>query len=262
MPIPLLERSDKEMARKIRRKVESIGEVAECKEVTTGFTRKKPSIHFHIVLKGNPTFEETHRICAKVDREVRSQVPNARVIIHSESQDAGPTRELWKLVKRTADSMPGSRGVQNIHIGKTDGSMRVDFNLQVSKPILGQKSNDLDSEITLKLKGEDPRITEVVVHKESVSNVVLAEQSGHGTELRSFIEHVAMRYPELVWLSPPMVRKMSDGFHLVDRVSFSQETSRERADQISIELRDAIRHGIPSITKADIIQEPLPFSEL
>lgn len=262
MPIPLLERSDKEMARKIRRKIESIEEVAECKEVTTGFTRKKPSIHFHVVLRGNPTFEETHRICAQVDREVRSLVPNARVIIHSESQNAGQTTELWKLVKRTADAMPGSRGVQNIHIGKNDGSMRVDFNLQVSKPLPGKKSDDLDSEVTLKLKTEDPRITEVVIHKESVSNVVLAEQLGHGTELRSFIEHVAKRYPELVWLSPPMVRKMNDGLYLVDRVAFAQGTTKERASQIATELGDAIRGGIPSITRADIIQEPLTFGEM
>lgn len=262
MPIPLLERSDKEMAGKIRRKVESIEEVAKCKEVTTGFTRKKPSIHFHIVLKGNPTFEETHRICAKVDREVRSLVPNARVIIHSESENAGETGELWKLVKRTADSLPGSRGVQNIHIGKTNGAMRVDFNLQVSKPLLGKRSSDLDSEMTLKLKREDPRIDEVVIHKESVSNLVLAEQSGHGTELRSFIEHVAKRYPELVWLSPPMVRKMDDGLHLVDRVAFVQGISKERATQITTELGEAIRGGIPSIARADIIQEPLALGEM
>lgn len=262
MPIPLLERSDKEMARKIRRKVESIDEVAECKEVTTGFTRKKPSIHFHIVLKGNPAFEETHRICAKVDREVRNLVPNARVIIHSESQNAGDTRELWKLVKRTADAMPGSRGVQNIHIGRSDGSMRVDFNLQVSKLLLGKMSDDLDSEMTLKLRTENPSIAEVVIHKESVSNVVLAEQSGHGTELRSFIEHVAKRYPELVWLSPPMVRKMNDGFHLVDRVAFSKGTSKERAAQITSELAEAIRGGIPSLAQAEIIQEPAIFGEL
>src|ERR1700758_383825 len=103
MPIPVVERSEREVANKIRRKVRSLAGVAECREVTMGFTRKKPNIHSHVLLRGNPSFEQTHPICSMIDREVRILVPNARVVIHSEPDAAGDTSDIWKIVKRIAD---------------------------------------------------------------------------------------------------------------------------------------------------------------
>jgi divalent metal cation (Fe/Co/Zn/Cd) transporter len=262
MPIPLVERSDRELARRVRRSVESFPEVVDCEEVTVGFTRKKPNIYFHVLLRRNLNFEEIHKVCSKVDREVRSLVPNARVVIHSEPVDLRESKDLWKLVKKVAEGEPGSRGVQNIHLRKIDGTIGVDLTLQVSKQLLRKQGEDFDARVTQKLKSSDPRIAEVIVHKESVPYLVLSEQSGHGTELRSYIEHVAKRFPELEWLSPPTIRRMNDGLHLTDRVAFTPGTSDDRASQIVSELGAAIRKGIPTITRAEIIPEPNVLAEM
>ena len=262
MPIPLVERSDKELARRVKRTVESFPEVVDCEEVTVGFTRKKPNIHFHLLLKGNLSFEETHKVCATVDRSIRWLVPNARVVIHSEPFDLRDTKDLWKLVKKIAEGEPGSRGVQNIHLRKINGSIGVDFTVQVSRQLLRKQSEDFDAHVAQKLKSADSRIVDVVVHKESVPYLVLAEQSGHGSELRSYIEHVAEQFPELEWLSPPVIRRMSDGLHLMDRVAFTPGTSTDRASQIASELGAAIRNGMPTITRAEIIPGPNMLAEM
>jgi hypothetical protein len=262
MPIPLLERSDREMAQKIRRKIQSLQEVADCKEVSVGFTRKKPSIHFHVLLRGNPSFEETHKICSRIDREVRHLVPNARVIIHSEPRGADKTKEVWKIVKRVADGEPGSRGVQNIHLRSMNGNLGVDFSLQVSTLMTGKKADELESRISQKLRAADSRISEVVVHQESVPYLVFSEQWGHGTEMRAYVEHVSKRFPEIVWLGPPIIRRMSDGLYLADRVAFTPGTSADRASQIRLELGAAIKSGYPGIARTEIIEEQGNFGEM
>lgn len=256
LPIPIVERSERETARRIRRRIQSLEDVEDCKEVTLSFTRKKPNIHFHTVLKGNPNFEDTHRICSKLDREVRVMVPNARVVIHSETTGTSDTKDVWKLVKKTADDQPGSRGVQNIHLTKIDGKLGVDFSLEVSTLLTGNQSMDLQTRVAESLKTTDARISDVVIHQESIPYLITSEQSGHGTELKSYVEHIARRFPELSWLGMPAIVSLSDGMHFVDRVAFAPGTSDQRATEIRSELGAAIKNGYPAISRIEIIEMP------
>lgn len=261
MPIPLVERSDKEMARKVRRKVQSLAAVVDCKEVIVGFTRKKPSIHFDVILRGNPGFEDTHKICYGIDRAVRSLVPNARVVIHSESSETQAGKEVWKIVKRIAEGQPGSRGVQNIHLRNIDGKLGADLSLQVAT-VLGRKhAEELQTRIAQELKLDEPRIVDVTVHERSVSYLVFSEQSGQGNELGFYIEHVAKHFPEITWLGPPIIRRMGEQLDLIGRVGFVPSTPDRRVAEIVSEFGTAIRNGYPAITRAEIIEAPGPFGE-
>jgi hypothetical protein len=262
MPIPLLERSDKEMASKIKRKVESLEEVAHCNEVIVGFTRKKPNIHFHVILRGNPNFEETHKICYGIDKTVRSLVPNSRVVIHSESSETKTGKDVWKIVKKIGEAQPGSRGVQNIHLRNVEGNLGVDFNLQVIPAAKGKPAEELRTRIVQELKAAEPRIADVVIHLRSVSYIIFSEQWGHGNELGFYVEHVAKRFPDIVWLGPPIIRRIGDELHLVDRVGFSPGIPDQKVNQITSEFGNAIRNGYPAIARAEIIHQPGPIGEM
>ena len=258
MPIPLVERSDKEMARRIRRRIGSLEEVAECKEVTIGFTRKKPNIHFHVVLNGNPGFEETHIICSRIDREVRDLVANARVVIHSEPTNTRDTAEVWMLVKKMADSEPGSRGVQNIHLKRIEENLGVDLKLQLGDMMTRDNSSEIEQNLLQNLKVADSRISEVVVHRDSVSHLVFSEQWGHGTELASYVDHLAKRFPELVWVGPLTSKRTTDGLHFVQREAFKPGTSTDEISRISSELSAALKNAYPEIARAEILEERVP----
>ena len=255
MPIPVVERSEREVANKIRRRVRAVEGVAECKEVTMGFTRKKPNIHFHVLLKSNPSFEQTHPICSMIDREVRNLVPNARVVIHSESNTIKDTNEVWKVVKRTAEGEPGSRGVQNIHLRDVDGTLGVDFSIQVSTAVSGDKASEFQERIIQNLKAASPRLSEVIIHQQSVSYLVLSEQWGHGTEMMAYLEHISQRFPEITSVGPPAVWRTSDGLHLADRIRFARDTGSDRMTQIKSEFESAIKNGYPAIIRAEIVQD-------
>ncbi|MDG6997083.1 MAG: hypothetical protein JRN52_14270 [Nitrososphaerota archaeon] len=256
MSIPLVEPSEREVIRKIRRRVLTVEEVKECKEVRMAFTRKKPYVYLHVWLKGNPGYEGIHKICSTIEREVRRLIPNARVAIRSEPYEIGTT-QIWSLVKKIVEGEPGSRGAHNIHVQNLKGKVGVDFHLEVSAGLTVKQAHEISTRIEKKIKAEDPNISEVVIHEESVHELVSSERLGHGTEVRWYVEHVVKRFPDLKLVRPPTIRQMADHLHVIIRAAFSPGTSIEKANEITSRLDAAIRDGYPAIARVDITQEPL-----
>jgi divalent metal cation (Fe/Co/Zn/Cd) transporter len=255
-PIPLFERSEKEVADRIRRKVKALRGVEDCKKVSLTFTRKKPRIQLLVTLEGNPSYEETHVICSTIDRQVRHTMPNARLAIGSETSSFKDDDEaVRKIVKRIAEEEPGSRGAQNIHLRGLNGKVGVDFllleaDIQSARKVLSRS----EIEVGQKLKAADSRVSEVVIHRESISEFVLGERSGHGTEARCYIEHVAKHFPSLSMLEPPVIRAIGDQLRVRIRVAPAARISPESANEVASKFGAAIKNGFQAITKVDIIQ--------
>lgn len=97
--------SESYFAHRIRRRIRSIGEVADCAEVSIGYTRKKLSIRLEVRLRGNPTFEGTHGICSAIEGVVRHIVPNSCVDINSQSSGIDGVVLVWKVVKEIGETL-------------------------------------------------------------------------------------------------------------------------------------------------------------
>jgi len=223
------------------------------------FTRKKPHVHVHVLLKGDHGYDGIHKISATIDHEVRKVVPNARVSIRSGPGEAGGEAErIWELVKRIAEDEPGSRGAHNIHIQSLGGKLGVDFHLEVAAGMSVWQAHEVVTRIERKLRAADPKISEVVTHEETVSDLTSNERSGHGTELRWYIEHVATRFPEIKLASPPIIRQLGNHqLHVIIRAAFNPDLSMEKASQIASRLDTAIKQGFPAIVRVDITKEPV-----
>ncbi len=258
MPIPIVEPSAREAARRIRRRVQSLEEVKECVDVRMSFTRKKPHVHVHVLLRDQPDYDGIHKVSAIIDHEVRKIVPNARVSIRSEPGDAGgEVGRIWELVKRLAEDEPGSRGAHNIHVQSIGGKLGVDFHLEVAARMSVAQAREVAARIERRLKAASPTISEVVIHEETVSDLTSNERSGHGAELRWYIEHAAARFPEIRLASPPIIRQIGDRqLHVIIRAVFRPDLSIERAALIASKLEVAIRQGFPAILRVDITEEP------
>jgi divalent metal cation (Fe/Co/Zn/Cd) transporter len=257
MPIPLVEPSEREAVRQIRRRIESIGDVRACKDVRMSFTRKKPYVYIDVWLKGNPGYEGIHRISSYIEAEVRSVVPNARIGIRSEPTGGVEPKNIWALVKKIAEEEPGSRGAHNIHFQDLGGKLGVDFHLEVSSGMTVKQAHELSARIEKKLMEANLGICEVVIHEESVSELISSERSGHGTEIRWYLEHVLLKFPGVRLVHPPTIRQMGEKFHVILRIAFDPGTKIEETSDVSSRLDAAIRGGYPTITRVDIVLEPL-----
>ncbi len=220
---------------------------------------KKPYVRLLVSLDGSPDYEKIHRISSKIDHEVRRIVPNARVSIRSEPE-VGAREEnerVWELVRKIAEDEPGSRGAHNLHLQNLAGKLGVDFHLEVSAGMNVQQAHEVATRIEKKLKAASPNIAEVVIHEETTSDRVSSERSGHGTELRWYIEHVARRFPEVRLARPPVIRRIGDNqLHVIIRAALSPSLSMEMASQVTSRLEAAIRDGYPRIVRVDIVHEP------
>lgn len=259
MPIPIVEPSVRETTRRIRRRVQSLEGVKECVNVGMSFSRKKPHIHVHVLLKGQPDYDGIHKVSATIDHEVRKIVPNARVSIRSEPGDAGgEAGRVWELVRRIAEDEPGSRGAHNIHVQNLGGRLCVDFHLEVAARMSVAQAHEVATDVAKRIKAASPTISEVVIHEETVSDLTSNERSGHGADLRWFIEHTAARFPEIKLASPPIIKRLGNHqLHVIIRAAFSADLGVETAAIIASRLEVAIRQGFPAILRVDITEEPV-----
>lgn len=250
-----MERSEKEVAQIIRRKIESIKDVRGYHELSVRITGKRFYVDMHVLLDNNLRFEEAHKIASRIERDVRSVIPNARVTIHTEP--LGNSREsIWNLVKDIAEEVPGSRGVHNIHIQTIEGKLCVDLHLEVSANMTVKQAHDVSEEVEKKIKAANPKISDITVHMESASDRVSRELTGVETELESYIEHVAERFPEIKRVHGIEVRKVDDSLHMVLRCHFDPNINMKRAHEISNSLEREIKSAYPHIARIDVHEEP------
>jgi hypothetical protein len=253
MPIPLVEVSESHATRKITQRVRRLGEVVEC-DVSMSHTRKKPSLHLHVRLGGNPVYEEEHRICSAIESEVRSVVANARVSIRSEPAGTKDTGEVWRVVQDVAEGQPGSRGVQSIHLRDAAGRLGVDLAVQVSSQMTPSQARDLGTDLERKLREADPRISEVVVHQEPVSVLVGNERSRVGSEVGLYVEDVVRRFREAALVRPPAVRETGGGLHVALQVALALNAGDDRAREVASELADSIKRGNPTVAAVEVVR--------
>ena len=255
MPLPLVERSEKEIAQIIRKRVEAIKDVRGYHQLSVRMTGKRFYVEMHVLLDSNLRFEDAHKIASDIEREVKNVVPNARVTVHTEPV-GGARGSIWRLVKETAEGVPGSRGVHNVHIQEINGKLCVDLHLEVSANMTVKQAHDVSDQVERKIREANPNISEITIHVESASKRISRELTGVETGLESYIEHVAERFPEIKHVHGIEVRKIGDSLHIVLRCHFDPNINMKKAHELSSKLEGAIRSSYPNIARIDVHEEP------
>lgn len=255
MPIPLVERSPKEIAQIIKARVEATKDVRSCHQVSVRITGKRFDVDMHVSLDSNLRFEDVHKIASNVEREVKSVVPNARVTVHTEPLGYG-RGELRTLVKEVAEGVPGSRGVHNIHIQKINGKLCVDLHLEVSANMTVKQAHEVSDQIEKRLRAAKLDISEITIHMESALDRISRELNRGGTELKWYIEHAAKRFPEIKTVHGIKIRKIGESLHVVIRCHFDPNISVKQAHETSSNLEKAIKSAYPNIDRIDVHEEP------
>ena len=256
MPIPLLERSPKEIARIVKWRIEAVDEVKSCQQVNVRVTGKRLDISVHVLLDSSLRFEEVHRIVSKIEREIRKHVQRiARITVQTEPVGHGRTG-IATLATEIAEKVPGSRGVHNVHIQKIGGKLCVDLRLEVSANLTVKQAHAIADEVEKRLKATNPSISEVTIHMESASDLVSRELEGRGTELKWYIEHVATRFPEIKSVQGLKIRRNGQGLQVVLRCRFEPNMSIKQAHEISRKLETSVKSAYPMVRGLEVHEEP------
>lgn len=255
MPIPLVERSEREIAAAVRQKVKALKDVKGCHEVRVHVTGKRIYVEMHVLLDSKLTFENTHRIAMEIEDEVKKLVPQARVTILTEPSGNG-RESIWELVKLTAEAVPGSRGVHNIHIQNIDNKLCVDLHMEVSANMTVKQAHDVSDEVEKRLRAANPDFSEITIHVETASEHITRESTGIESELEPFIEDVARSFPEIRHVHGIRITRTHDGLHVALQCHFDPDITMKKVHEISSRLENIIRTTQPKITRIDIHEEP------
>ena len=255
MPLPLVERSQEEVAQSIRKKVEAMKGVKGCSRLNVRVSGKRYDVDMRVLIDTNLGFEGAHRISLDIEKKVKEAIPNARISIDTEPYGNG-RESIWKLVKEIAEAEPGSRGVHNIHLQTIDGKLCVDLHLEVSANMTVKQAHDVADQIEKKIKAADSNISEVTVHIESASDLISKELAGIETELKFYVEHVAKRFPEIKEVHGIQVRKFGETIHIVLHCHFDPKLTIKEAHEVSNRFESTIRSAYPNVARIDVHEEP------
>lgn len=256
MPIPLLERSPKEIARFIREQIEQVNEVKGVQQVNVRVTGKRLDINAHVLLDSSLRFQDVHRIVSKIEREIRKVVQRvARITIQTEPIGHARTG-IATLATEIAEKVPGSRGVHNVHVQKIGGRLCVDLRLEVSANLTVKQAHSISEHVEKAVLDANPHIAEVTVHLESATDLVSRELEGRGSELRWFIEDAAERYPEIKAIHGIRIRRSGTNLHVVLRCRFDPNMNIKRAHEISEKLQSEVRIAYPRVDRIEVEEEP------
>jgi len=255
LPLPLVERSKEEIAQIIKKKVEALEDVKGYHQLSVRMTGKRFYVDMHVLLDKNLRFEDTHKIASNIEREVKSVIPNARVTIHTEPL-GGSRESVWRLVKEVSEEVPGSRGVHNVHIQEIDGKLFIDLHLEVSANMTVKQAHEVSEQVETRIKAANPNISKITVHMESASERISKELTGVETEMESYIEHVAERFPEIKHVHGIEIRRVSDYLHIVLQCHFDPNINMKKAHEISNSIEREIRSTYPQVARIDIHEEP------
>jgi divalent metal cation (Fe/Co/Zn/Cd) transporter len=255
LPFPLVDRSPQQIEQKIRKKVEAVKDVKGIRHVTVRLSAKRLDVDVHVFLDGNLRTEDAHRIAFDIEREVRTQYPNARVSVDTEPVKS-ERESIWRAVRDAAEGAPGSRGAHNVHIQTVDGKLYVDLHLEVSANMTVKQAHDVADEVEKRIAAVNSDVAGVTVHIESASDLISKELTGAETELEAYIEDVAKRFPEIKCVSDVRIRKFGDIIHVVLKCRFDSKLTIKEAHEISSKLESAIKKAYPNIARIDIHEEP------
>ena len=255
-PLPLVERSEDEIARAIVERVQSIKDVRGVGRPMLRLSAKRVRVELPVSLDENLGFEHTHEVGLRIEREVRKIIPRARVILRTEPLKSN-LENTWNLISKITERIPGTRGVTNVHLQKVDGHLAVDVNVEVSANMTLKQAYAVSQEVEKRIKASDPDIAEVSVHVETASDRLGRESTGTSTELKLYIAHVARRSPEIKKLYGVRVRRIGDSIYIVLRCRFAEHLKLEKAADSSSELERLLRSMYPKISQIVIKKVPV-----
>ena len=256
MPLPLIERSQKEIVQLLRSKIEEVPAVRGIHNIKVRMTGKRLDITAHVLLDSTLEFEEVHRIVFEIEREIRKNVQrSARITVQTEP--AGHTHHKMAVrVAQIAEKVPGSRGVHNVHLQKISGRWAVDLRVEVSANMTVKQAHNVSAQIEHGLRTAIPDLGEITIHLESASDLIASELEGRGSELKWFVAHAAKRFPEIKAVYALRIRKTGDTYSLALRCKFDSSMAIKLAHEISLKFANAVKNAYPNVDRIDIQEEP------
>jgi cation diffusion facilitator family transporter len=251
----LLDSAPRGLAEEIRKRVEAIDGVQECRQVRVRRSGPKSFVDLVLEINGDATFERAHETTAKVEQAVRGLIPQADVLVHYEPGEE--SADVASLVAHVAREMGAE--AHDIWVRGTEDGYHVELHLEVDRSLSLDSAHDLATRLEERVRQTLPTVVEATVHLEPAGDA-----EGSSTRVDRSVQarlegRIVSSVDEFVGQGKcHQVTIWQEGHGLAASLhcSLSRGLSVEDAHDLSEQLEDHLRAQIPELQRVVVHLEP------
>ncbi|MCV0430614.1 cation-efflux pump [Nitrosopumilus sp.] len=194
-----------------------------------------------ISLRGDTSFDKAHEISDSVEKNIKSQIPNASTTIHFEPnwEDVPLDAKILDIAK----NVDGVKGVHNVSTHKTKGKIYSNLHVMVDREINLSSAHKISEIIEDKIKEQIPDISHSTIHLEPFVTVP-KKFNIEDVETEAKIKAILDKYPDIKKIGRIVSLKFENILKIDIDCSFDKNLSIEKVHDLTSEIEQIIRTEI------------------
>jgi cation diffusion facilitator family transporter len=179
----------KDVAVKVRREILGTKGVSKCENLKVRKAGDKTFVEATVQVPGYMSFEESHILASKIERNVKNSLGNADVTIHVEPLETEMSTE--KLVEKLATEVEGVKEAHKVNCAYMDGKLYITLHARVHPKLSVQEAHKMAEKIENKIIGRIENVENVTVHIEPFEVQLRKGSALNEREIREVVHKTA-----------------------------------------------------------------------
>ena len=230
-----------EMVGRVREIVDSTEGVVDINAVLMRRSGDTIFADITISLRGDASFDLAHEISDRVEKNIKSKIPNASTTVHFEPswEDVPIDAKIHDI----AEGVDGVKGVHNVSTNKTDGKMYASLHVMVDKEIDLLSAHKISEIVEQRIQHGAEGIEHVTVHLEPFTTIPEDFQSKDKIS-EGKIREILKKYEEIKEIGRIVSLRFGDVLRIDIDCSFEKDASVEKVHDLISEVEHEIRSKI------------------
>ncbi|MFX0162646.1 MAG: cation-efflux pump [Candidatus Hodarchaeota archaeon] len=248
----LLDKAPPGLAERILREVEKIPEIYDCHDVRVRKAGRKTFINLHVSISRTTPFIRVSEIINQAYKRVQEIVPNADVLIHSDTVEL-LDESITDKITILAESFPKVKGAHEVLVWETKEGRKahVELHIYFDDTIKLKEAHDIVSKIEKKISKELSKTYQevtIITHPEPVEKPVIVKLKDL-RYVKNKIEEVVKAVPEVRDISNIKTVEINSKIHIDLCITLDKDMPLKKAHEIATEIEKKIKVNIPNVEK-------------
>ncbi|MCV0393189.1 MAG: cation-efflux pump [Nitrosopumilus sp.] len=194
-----------------------------------------------ISLRGDTSFDKAHEISSNVEKNIKEEIPNAKITIHFEPnwEDVPLDAKILEIAK----SVDGVKGVHNVSTHKTNGKTFTNLHVMVDRDINLSSAHKISEIIEQRIQQNISEIEHSTIHLEPFISVP-ENLNLEDKETEEKIKKILEKYNEIKKIGRIVSLNFENILKIDIDCSFDRQLSIEKVHDLTSEIEHVIRAEI------------------
>ena len=237
--------------------VDAVSKVDGLLEVDRVRIRRSGNRYFadlSVGLSRNVTFQRSGQVSDAVTQAVRSVLPDADVVVHSEPR-ALNTENIFDRVRAVATR--NNLNVHDISVQDLHGRLHVEQHLELDERLSLKDAHDRVTLLEAEIRQDVPEISTILTHIESEpATIETGDEIVRDAVLERRLRAASAEFPEVLDMHDVQIKRVRGRLYVSCHCTMSDDLPLSRVHDISTELEIRFKQDSPELFRVLIHPEP------